>query len=462
MVIYMATDHMLTMGEAAKALKLTKARVSQLAAQGTLDVSMVGGRKMVGAASVERYAAVAHRPGMASRASSPTAVGLMLMCAEYEVARVVYDAAYEYPLEVREVLDAGRMPFGTVTSGGRARPREFNTWWEHRSVPNARPGLLLKMPELDVRAAWEIPVRSLGLSLSDCYWVRPEGREDLEWSGLNYYENDFEGSSDEGWDQWLANVGLDSPDNTSEGELPKRWAIRGGERVLLKGCASDDQRPFNEVVATALHARLLRAGDYVRYEAVRVGGQPACLCPDFLAPREEYVPAAYVKGAMGATRGSSTYDRFCRYAGLFGCGEADVREALSKMIVCDALVANADRHWRNFGFIRNVDTLEMRPAPLFDSGNCLWYNKTPVQVSMGDWSFSAGPFGPDPADNLAQVDSLQWFEPVRLEGFVEEALAILGESAHATQPGRMDYIACGLRGRVRTVCDVMAVLARRG
>ncbi len=452
---------MLTMGDAAKALGLTKARISQLASQGTLEASMVGGRKMVSAESVAKYGEASRRKGSARNAASSTAKQLVLMCAEYEVASVVYDPSLEQPLEVTEVLDAARMPFGTVTRGGLARRREFNAWWEHRSVPNTRPGLLLKMPELDVRQSWEIPIRSLGLSLSDCYWVRPQARDDLEWAKLNYFENDFEGACDEGWDEWLANVGLDSPDNTSEGELPKRWAIRDGARILLKGCGADDQRPFNEAVATALHKRLLEVGEFAPYEVVQAGGGAACACLDFLGPREEYVPAAYVKDAMGATRGASTYDRFCRNAGLLGCAESTVREAMSKMIVCDSLIANSDRHWRNFGFIRNIDTLKMRPAPLFDSGNCLWYEKTPAQVAAGDWSFAARPFGPDPAANLAQVDVLSWFDPDKLSGFVDEAMTILSGSSHATQPGRLSYIEQGLRDRIRTVCDVLAVLAYR-
>ncbi len=455
-----ASDY-ISMGEAAKELSLTKARVSQLASQGVLEASMVGGRKMVSAASVARYASSPRRKGPAGRAASSAATKLTLMCAEYEVARLVYDASYEYPFEVLEVLDPARMPFGTVTSGGLARKREFNAWWEHRSVPNTRPGFLSKMSGLGAQTNWEIPVRSLGLSLSDCYWVRPDGPEDLKWADLNYFENDFEGASEQGWDEWLANVGLDSPDNTSEGELPKRWAIRDGVRVLLKGCGFDDQRPFNEVVATALHRRLLAGGEYVPYETVLTSAGLACLCPDFLGPREEYVPAAYAKGAMGATRGKSTYDRFCRYAGLFGCGEAAVREAMSKMIVCDALIANSDRHWRNFGFVRNIDTLEMRPAPLFDSGNCLWYEKTAAQVEACDWSFAAKPFGSDPAANLAQVDVAGWFDPGRLDGFVEEAAGILAKSEHVGRGERLGYIEQGLRERVRTVSDVVSVLRHR-
>lgn len=462
----MSESEMLTMGAAAQALGLTKARISQLAADDTLVARMVGGRKMVTADSVARYDASRRTAGPSGRAGSSTALRLMLMCADYEVARLLYDPSYEYPFEVLEVLDANRMPMGCTTSGGRGRKREFNSWWEHRSVPDSRPGMLSKLVELDARESWELPARGLGMSLSDCFWVRPDGRDDLAWSSLNYFDNEFEGCGSDGacatcWDSWLDGMGLDSPDNTSEGQLPKRWVIRDGVRLLVKGCSSDDQRPYNEVVATALHSRLLSPGEFVPYEIAKVGGSPVCCCPDFLGPREEYVPAAYVKDAMGATRGANVYDRLCRYAGMCGQGDAPVREALSKMIVCDSILANSDRHWRNFGFVRNIDTLELRPAPLFDSGNCLWYEKTMTQIAAKDRTFLARPFGPEPERQLALVDVADWFDASGLDGFVDEALEILSQSSHATAPGRLDYIGHSLRLRIGSVVPVMGVLKYR-
>lgn len=447
------TDYM-TWGEAARTLGVTKARVSQLTAAGRLEVALVDGRKMVRASSVERYRCEREQaPALKPR--------FMLMSADYEVAMVAYDGGADLPFAVDEVLDAARMPLGTATAGGAVHRRAFNSWWEHRSVPNTRPGLLAKMPELGVDASWQIPVRSLGLSLSDCYWLRPDDRLDLSWGELNYFENDFAGSGDEAWDQWLANVGLDSPDNTSEGELPKRWTIRDGVRTLVKGCRADDQRPWNEVVATALHRRLLDSADYVVYDPAIAADGSACSCADFLHPREEYIPAAYLKDSLGRTRGNSTYDRLCRFAGMLGEGEAPVRERLGKMIVCDAIIANSDRHWRNFGFIRDVDTLRVRPAPVFDSGNSLWYEKTPAEVAARDWSFAARPFDSDPDRQLALAEGLSWFEGAALDGFVDEAAELLSHSAHACAPGRMDYLVEGLRRNVARVSTVVAVLRYR-
>ena len=44
------------------------------------------------------------------------------------------------------------------------------------------------------------------------------------------------------------------------------------------------------------------------------------------------------------------------------------------MILIDFIIANGDRHWGNFGFIRNAESLEwLGTAPLFDTGNSLFY-----------------------------------------------------------------------------------------
>lgn len=443
----------ISMGDAARALGLTKARISQLIAAGELEGVLKDGRHMVYADSIERHQI--ERKAI-SRAKKPDEY--TLMSADYEVARVTYSAARRYPLSASEVLDPARMPFGTVTWNDTVRPRALNDWWEHRSVPNTRTGIAAKLSELGVADTSSLPIRNLGLSLSDCYWLRPKNAPDLDWSAINYFDNDFEGAHTDSWDEWLGAVGLDSPDNTSEGELPKRWGTLGGERVLIKGCGIDDQRPFNEAVATALHRRLLKKGDYVPYEVVNVQGQPACLCPDFLGRREEYIPAVYMKEQLGRTRGASLYDRFARCAGNWTGDEKLVRTALSKMIVCDAIIANTDRHWRNFGFVRSIDNLYMAPAPLFDSGNCLWYATSTQYLKRGDWSFYSRPFDGNPDSQLALADRLDWFDPAMLDGFVDEAIEILGHSEHATRDGRLDYLAKALAQRVSNVAIAVSAL----
>ncbi|WP_302233988.1 HipA domain-containing protein [uncultured Adlercreutzia sp.] len=51
--------------------------------------------------------------------------------------------------------------------------------------------------------------------------------------------------------------------------------------------------------------------------------------------------------------------------------QEQAEECLAKMIVCDSIVANTDRHLRNFGLIRDIHDLAWRFAPLFDTGNAV-------------------------------------------------------------------------------------------
>ena len=49
---------------------------------------------------------------------------------------------------------------------------------------------------------------------------------------------------------------------------------------------------------------------------------------------------------------------------------------------------NTDRHYNNFGLIRDVETMQVRPAPLFDTGASLWCGE--LRIDSGD--YNAKPF----------------------------------------------------------------------
>lgn len=452
----------LTEKKAAHLMGVSASRVSQLVGNKQLDAVTINGRVRISEESVARYLEESRRPGRPARTSYATASRHTLMNADYEVASVVYDTSLDDPLSVEEVLDPSRAPLGVLTVGGKPKKRELNDWWRHRSIPGSRPGLDAKLLSLGVDSPSNLAVRSMGLSLSDCYWLRPARSPDLTWADVNFFDNPFVESSLEGWDGWLSGVGLSSPDNTSEGELPKKWiADESGRRFLLKGCRTDDQRPYNEAVATALHRRLLAPEDFVAYDVVSTADGPASRCVNFLGAREEYVPAVRVKDLGGRIRAVSSYDRFCRTVATLGVEEEVVRSAFSKMILCDVVLANSDRHWRNFGFIRDVDTLELRLAPLFDSGNSLWFDKTDREVDAREWSFMARPFAQDASAALACLDDLDWFDPAALDGFADEACDILSASRHASRSGRLDFVHEGLEHSIALVRNAANVLAHR-
>lgn len=250
----------LTLGQAARELGVTKARVSQLGSMGTLEIAMVEGRKQVLVASVQAYAQRRRSGGRVPAAFSGKS--LTLMSADYEVARLTYDCQRERPFSVVEVLDPARMPLGTVTSGGNVKAREFNDWWFHRSIPDARPMYLAKCRELGLSEGERVSMRGHGLSLSDCYWLLPDGA-DLEWSRINYFQNHFVGCDEVGG-PWLASVGLDSPDNTSEGGAAQALGHRGRRPGALQGVrrgrpAALQRGRRHKAVRSGAHAGKLRA-----------------------------------------------------------------------------------------------------------------------------------------------------------------------------------------------------------
>lgn len=83
--------------------------------------------------------------------------------------------------------------------------------------------------------------------------------------------------------------------------------------------------------------------------------------------REEFINANQIGKGRKAS-GVALYQAF---------SELGFKKELNQMIVFDILIGNTDRHEKNFGIIRNSNTLEvLKFAPLFDSGSCLGWNGT--------------------------------------------------------------------------------------
>ncbi len=204
--------------------------------------------------------------------------------------------------------------------------------------------------------------------------------------------------------------------------------------------------------------RLLNPQDYVSCDVVDTADGPACRCSDFIDAREEYVPASLVRGMANSARGKNAYDKFCAASANIGVDQQKLRSVLSKMIIRDVILASSDRHWRNLGFVRNVDSLAMRPAPLLDAGNCPWFAKSAREVAARDWTFAVRPFAFGVHAQLAFVDDVSWFDPVALEGFADEACDNLSASTWACADGRLDFIREGINRSVAFVADVAKVV----
>ncbi len=412
----------LTVAEAAQLLGVSAPRVYQLIKQGVLEAEKVSGVWLVSRASTEaRLEVGAHVGRPAKRREGALRQTYTLMNGTHEVLDFEYDAVSKEFFETGRIHDALRAPLGLVSPrGARVSAKALAYWWQHRAIPRTRGGMTAKLAQLGFELPSQIPFASLGLSLSDQYWVRPLGAR-VKWEDINFFDNDF--SEDDFGGAWLDQVGLDSPDNTSEGQLPKAWVVCDGVRKLVKGGTSLNQEPYNEVAATRLYGRLLADSEYVPYELEQRGEEAVSVCATFVTREEEYIPAYYVRQIIRQPNHRNDHQHYLECCAELGV--ADAEAALAKMIVCDDILGNTDRHWRNFGLVRNVETLEYRIAPLFDTGNSLWCASTLGQLRAGDFSFTTKPFYEDANRQLRLVNDYSWFNPAALEEFADDVAHIL-------------------------------------
>jgi hypothetical protein len=262
------------------------------------------------------------------------------------------------------------------------------------------------------------------LSLSDQYWICPK-YSGLRWETVNFFHNDF--SKDIGEILFghepadPARVSLISPDNTSDGWLRKKWIIADGKRYLMKGGSGFmKQEPFNEVIASAIMRRLNIP--HVTYTLTVDNSKPYSLCENFVTPDTELIPAWRVHGHFKKDNRDSNIAHLLRCCETLGI--PDVRAALDRMLALDYIISNEDRHYNNFGFIRNAETLEwLGAAPVFDSGTSLWYNTQRVGSLV-----ESKPFRNSHPEQIKLVEDFSWFDYGALAGLRDEIKEILSRS----------------------------------
>lgn len=348
------------------------------------------------------------------------------------VAELELDDATGMIQKVNTIYAPEHFPVGVTVKRGVADRAAFNEWWTDRSIPASRSGIREALETLEIANTKMLLVRCYGLSLSDQYWICPEG-SDLTWDTINFFYNDF--SEDIGDVLFGAAKKTDafnfsSPDNTSDGNLKKRWKIINGKRYLVKGGSSPfRQQPLNEVIASGIMDRL--GIPHIPYQVVWEQGVPYSLCEDFVTEDLDLVPAWRIMKTQKKSNHVSVYQHFidcCRELGIDGAVPF-----LDRMIVLDYLIANEDRHFNNFGVLREAETLKwIGFAPIYDSGSSLGYDKMPAQIRSGQ-DITCKPFKKHHEEQLKLVSDFSWIDFERLkdvDSLIEEVLTAEGTEAY--------------------------------
>lgn len=378
----------------------------------------------------------------------------VLMHKNIAVALLDLDEGTGFIKKINELYEEKHLPYGVKVKNGIADRTALNDWWVDRSIPASRSGIVRALEVLNLPSTRMLLLRCFGLSLSDQYWIKPDG-SDLEWSKLNFFENGFSEDVGDvllGKTEKEGHFDFSSPDNTSDGYLKKRWKIVDGKRCLIKGgSGTERQQPFNEVIATEIMSRLNIS--HVPYALVWDNNEPYSVCEDFVTADTELVSAWRILQVQQKSNNISVYQHLlncCEAAGI-----VDAVKSLDRMIVLDFIIANEDRHLNNFGFLRNAETLEwLIAAPIFDSGSSLGYDKLASEIKPFD-GIECKPFKSKHEAQLKLVSDFSWLDLKKLSDVEDIIRSVVSDERAKERIGekRIEAIIHAVKVRISYLGD---------
>ena len=371
-----------------------------------------------------------------------------LMHKNIPVANLTLDETTGSIQRIDALLHGAHLPVGVSFRHGVADRTALNEWWEDRSIPASRSGLREALETLGVTGPKLLLFRCYGLSLSDHYWINPIGSK-FTWHDVNFFENPFSedmGDALFGIPPKKEGFDFSSPDNTTDGFLKKRWKILDGKRCLIKaGSPPFLQQPFHEVIATKIADRLEIC--HISYTVMWENGIHYSVCEDFVTPDTELIPAWRVMQTQKKENQTSVYQHYRNCCEALGV--PNVAHALDQMIVLDYLIAYEDRNLNNFGLLRNPDTLEwMGPAPIYDSGSSLGYDKVTAQIRSGR-NITCKPFKKTHQDQLRLVTSFDWLDLSKLQGIDQDIWEVFTGAEEYVDWNRVKTITASVNHRIQ-------------
>ena len=245
-------------------------------------------------------------------------------------------------------------------------------WLSNRIVPSNRRFAeeILKTYNLSFDNKKAIIDVCLGLSLNDSYWVVPKDFNGT-FKRYNLYENPLDEIL-----EFVAYTGhvyannnrkfTTSPEFTTGGMLRKAWhREEDGTLYLYKtgseGYSNAGKEPYSEYLAYEIAQKM--GLNCVKYDLVKYKGYLATKCEIFTNIDTSYVPIGRIVTSGGLEACIDYYDSLGQ----------EFSNEIRSMLVFDALIYNEDRHFGNFGVLRDNKTGEVfAPAPIFDNGLSLF------------------------------------------------------------------------------------------
>jgi uncharacterized protein (DUF2164 family) len=380
----------------------------------------------------------------------------LLMHKNIQAAELVIDEGLFAVTRISKVLNREHMPAGTYKPNGEIDRTELNDWFFERGIPGGRAEIKEAMEILNLRDVKELLLKSHGLSLTDQYWFQKTS-ETLDWKDINYFENEFSedvGNALFGIHDRRGHTDYESPDNTTNGNLKKRRAVSGGRRILIKaGQGRDYQEPYNEVIASYIMNKI--GINHVHCKIGWENDKPYSICENFIDSGTEFISAAHVRNLLKKRNDESDHEHIVRIYEKNGLDTA--RQDIDKMLVLDYIIGNTDRHYNNFGIIRDAETLKwIKPVPIYDSEASL--RKQEIRINpLND--IASKPFRKRHSEQIRLVKNYEWLNFSNLRDINGEIYTI-PESNASPGKSRKQAMCRGIDTRIDTVKTISKTITQ--
>ena len=330
-------------------------------------------------------------------------------------------------LEINNINYAPLSIYNAYNSKSENILKVTNNWFKGRGIPSWRKDLEKLLERLNVSSSEKLLNKAYDLSLSDQYWLKAID-DNISWSNINFFDNDFEYEAylEASLDSSFSHKHLDpsilkSPNNTTDGMLQKGWIIEDGKRKLVKGTYSfSREEPFNEWLASNICKRL--GFDYCDYQ-IEFNNLAKLIskCDCFINENQEIVSAYDIFRTKVKPNGINDYEFYIRI--LEEQGVPNARKDVENMFILDYLIINSDRHMKNFGIIRDVNSLKwLKVTPIFDSGESMQCDKYTDEINFNR---CYGKFFSNPSKNYEDIlktlkDSVKRINISKLDGLSNE------------------------------------------
>lgn len=261
-------------------------------------------------------------------------------------------------------------------------------WLKNRGIPVTRHKISREMAGMSL---FRYMLGNHGISLTDHYWIQKVGQL-VTWEDVNAYNNNFRSKmtlEPDKKDMSIVGETNFNPSASLQGDLKKKWIIDSvGNRILVKGnYAEGCLQSISEVFASLMHSKQ-GFRNHVEYKFIDISSDGeiihGCCCKNFTDIHTEFVPAIDIVSSVIKQNNVSSYEHYIKLCSANGISQEEIRGFMDYQIMTDFIVTNTDRHFNNFGVIRSSETRQfIRPAPIFDTGNSLFYKSGYVPIDKG-------------------------------------------------------------------------------